>query len=514
MTQTPKETKNINPTIIHLCDSYKHGHLLQYPDDLTHLYVNFTPRAGRDSEDKGVIFFGLQYFLAEFDAIMRDTFFAVSWDILEATTREFYQDFYREEVPVVVLKKLLALHDKGCWQDVLVFNSVPEGTFVPYGVPCVTIHNADPNLAWFTTFIESWFSCEVWHSCTSATTAMKYRVAFQHYANLTSDQDFMVDFQGHDFSLRGHTSFLSGLKSGAAHCLSFKGSDTCGVLPFINRYYPGDNGVIATSVPATEHSVAMTSGQDEEATLRRFLTEVYPTGIFSFVSDTWDFWAIVTDVLPKLKNEIMNRDGKLVIRPDSGDPVLIMCGDPDAEVGSPEYKGLVEVLWGIFGGEINSKGFKQLDAHIGTIYGDSITLERQEQILSRLWLKQFSSTNVVLGIGSYTYQYVTRDTHGFAFKATAMLRQDSAKWEPIWKDPKTDSGSKKSARGLLAVIENEDGVLELHQDMQDNDSNYMLRTLLKPPVKESYATIRDRVLVHVDKEVKKLERVLNGKVTD
>jgi nicotinamide phosphoribosyltransferase len=247
----------------------------------------------------------------------------------------------------------------------------------------------------------------------------------------------------------------------------------------------------------------MASGMDEEATLRHLLTEVYPTGIFSYVSDTWDFWNLVTETLPKLKPEIMARAGKFVVRPDSSKktPVEVLCGDPEAPMDSPEYKGLVELLWEIFGGVINSKGFKQLDPHIGAIYGDSITLEYQAQILYQLRAKGFSSTNIVLGIGSYTYQFVTRDTHGFAFKATAMQLDNVDTWIPIFKDPKTSSTPKKSAKGLLAVVQDAHDV-RLVQDCEDNlDLFNSAENLLKPVVFEPFHVIRERVHNHTDRVV-------------
>lgn len=249
------KTPEILTTLIHECDSYKHGHLLQYPENLTRIYVNFTPRSGRDPNSKGIIFFGLQYFLQVFEEMMQENFFKLPWQTLVDEIKGFYLEFYGTETPQEVLTKFEQLHKARTTTAVLQFNALKEGTFVPYGVPCVTVTNIDPNLAWFVTFIETWFSCEIWHSCTSATTAANYRNNFLYYARTTSDQEFMVDFQGHDFSLRGHTSMISGTKSGAGHCLSFSGSDSCPVIPFVKRYYPGDNGLVATSVPSTEHSV-------------------------------------------------------------------------------------------------------------------------------------------------------------------------------------------------------------------------------------------------------------------
>jgi len=190
---------------------------------------------------------------------------------------------------------------------------------------------------------------------------------------------------------------------------------------------------------------------------RRLLTEVYPDKeIVSIVSDTYDLWNVLTNYLPRLKNIIMNRTGKLVIRPDSGDPVDIICGDPTKDPSTPEAKGETKLLWEVFGGTLNKQGFKQLDKSVGAIYGDSITLLRAEQILHRLAQKKFASDCIVLGVGSYTYTYVTRDTFGLAMKAT-HAKIDGVPRE-IFKDPATDGGkaAKKSAKGLLKVTYDKD----------------------------------------------------------
>lgn len=193
----------------------------------------------------------------------------------------------------------------------------------------------------------------------------------------------------------------------------------------------------------------------ETRVFKRLITETYPSGVVSVVSDTFDFWHAVTVIAPKLKDEILNRVpdslglAKTVFRPDSGDPVKIICGDPDAPEGAAR-KGAVEALWDIFGGTVNEKGYKTLNQRVGLIYGDSITPQRAEAILSQLALKGFASDNIVFGIGSFTFQYQTRDTLGFAMKATYVeINGESVE---IFKDPKTDSGTKKSAKGLLQVL--------------------------------------------------------------
>jgi nicotinamide phosphoribosyltransferase len=291
-----------------------------------------------------------------------------------------------------------------------------------------------------------------------------------------------VSWQGHDFGMRGMFGLEAAALSGAGHLLSFTGTDTVPAIDFLESYYHADatKEVVGGSVPATEHSVmCMGTPEGEFETFKRLVTEVYPKGVVSIVSDTWDLWTVLTDYLPRLKDAILARDGKVVIRPDSGDPVDILCGqvipgrdyrdiveNANVDRSLPVYKGVIELLWDTFGGTVNEKGFKQLDPHIGAIYGDSITVERADEICKRLAAKGFASTNVVFGIGSYTYQYVTRDTFGFAMKAT--YGEVNGEGRAIWKKPVTDNGTKTSAKGLLSV-KRVDGKLQLQQDVLWDD---------------------------------------------
>ena len=254
--------------------------------------------------------------------------------------------------------------------------------------------------------------------------------------------------------------------SGAGHLLSFAGTDTIPAIDFLETFYNADceQELIGGSVAATEHSVMCMGTQDAEIqTFIHLIEDIYPKGIVSIVSDTWDFWQVITEFLPQLKAKILAREGKVVIRPDSGDPVKIIVGDADAPVGTPEYKGAIECMWDIFGGTMTPQGYKLLDPRIGLIYGDSITTARQKAILEGLRQKGFASSNVVLGIGSYTYEYVTRDTFGFAMKAT--YGEVNGEGRAIFKDPKTDNGTKKSAKGLMKVIKNEANQYELQDDV-------------------------------------------------
>jgi nicotinamide phosphoribosyltransferase len=242
--------------------------------------------------------------------------------------------------------------------------------------------------------------------------------------------------------------------------------------------------------------------ESEINTFRRLITELYPNGIVSIVSDTWDFWKVMTEYLPELKEEILARDGRLVIRPDSGDPVKIICGDnesPESMITEAQRKGAYEILWDVFGGMINDKGYKVLNPKVGLIYGDSITLDRQEQILHNLMEKGFSASNLVLGIGSFTYEYVTRDTFGFAMKAT--WGQVNGTPKDIYKNPKTDSGFKKSAKGLLAVYRNDEGKLYLKDNCtREEEEGGLLRTVFcdgKLIVNDSLSHIREVVASHL-----------------
>lgn len=251
-----------------------------------------------------------------------------------------------------------------------------------------------------------------------------------------------------------------------------------GKIVSVGHETPHEGGVFWTEGMQydMDEQVIKCEGTDEVETFRRLIEDIYPAGLVSIVSDTWDFWNVVdpeNGICVQLKDKIMAREGKVVIRPDSGDPVKIVSGYMhdeldvdivgnyfDRETKRPltenEVKGMVVCLYEIFGGTETTKGYIQLDPHIGAIYGDSITLDRAAQICERLAKKGFASTNVVFGIGSYTYQYVTRDTYGFAVKSTYGEVEDedgTTRGIEIFKDPKTDDGLKKSAKGLTAVFE-------------------------------------------------------------
>ncbi len=442
----------MNPLL--LTDFYKTNHQKMYPEGTTMIYSNFTPRKSRMKGVDKVVFFGLQHF------------------ILEYLIKRFNEDFFNKPIKDVIeeyhkyinvnTSHIVNLHILGYLP--IEIKAVPEGTLVPIGVPCFTIKNTHPDFYWLTNYLETLISCMMWQPITSATIAYEYKKLLSKYAKETTGNDEFVQWQGHDFSMRGMSSIESAINSSMGHLLSFTGTDTIPAIYQLEDSYEA-TGLIGASVPATEHSVmCMGTKEDEIGSFKRLL-DLYPTGILSVVSDTWDLWKVCTEYLPALKDQILARDGKLVIRPDSGDPVHIICGNCFSDDnryscdGSVQSKGVIELLWDVFGGTINEQGYKVLDSHIGAIYGDSITLNRAEQICERLKAKGFASTNIVLGIGSYTYQYNTRDTFGFAMKATYgeithkgdTFTGPKTEQREIFKDPITDDGTKKSKKGLLYI---------------------------------------------------------------
>lgn len=488
---------------IECIDFYKSGHIFQYPEGTELVVSNFTPRYNKyaNVENKeGPIFFGLQYFILDFLMEKFDqTFFNRTKDIVVNEYKQLMDEALGKDA--LTVNHIAALHDMGYLP--IEIRALPEGTFVPVGVPCLTIRNTIKAFYWLPNYLETILSAYLWMPSTSATTAYNYRKLFDNYAKKTGSPDWFPAWQGHDFSFRGHGSVESAIMSGAGHALSFTGSDTVPVHNFLKHYYDADiaDGAIIGSVPATEHSVMCMDGAEGELeTFKRLITKIYPKGIVSIVSDTWDFWQVLTEYSVRLKDDIMAREGKLVFRPDSGDPVKIICGDEEyvqSDYAAP-CQGAVETLWDIFGGTYTSTGHKLLDSHVGLIYGDSIDYETAKEILEKLEKKGFASANIVFGIGSYTYQHVTRDTWGWAVKATfgRVKGQD----REIFKKPRTDGGGKNSAKGLLTVYKGNDGKLKLKEqatmcEFEDSQTNllqvvYMNGELFKPT---SLVEIRKRI---------------------
>ena len=496
----------MNTPIYLATDAYKLNHRRQYPENTTKVYSTWTPRADKFApwlKNKQVVVFGLQYFIKEY--LMK----RFSEDLFEQPKSNIRKNFeavlphYLAATPAEVDEQVAAweaLYDLGYVP--LEIHAIPEGELSDIRVPIFAFWNTHPDFFWLTNFLETIMSTTLWEPLTSASLAYNFRNMLDNYALKTTGSTEGVAFQGHDFSMRGMSSEQSAASSGAGHLLSFLGSDSVGAGFFLNKYYDAPWEGLMGSISATEHSVMCSYGQTGELELlRHLLNDVYPTGFFSAVCDTWDYFKLVTEYLPTVKEDIMNRDGRFVVRPDSGNPVDIICGTNQkfGEGNTPEEKGSIELLWEIFGGSINEQGYKVLDPHIGLIYGDGITYERAEQISERLMKKGFATTNVVYGIGSYTYQMNSRDTLGQAVKATYAVVNGEERL--LFKDPKTDDGTKRSQRGMVVVTRDEDG----HTHFEDGftDSTFTENVSIMKPVFKNGMLLKNFTLEEIREKLAK-----------
>lgn len=489
-----------------LTDGYKLGHHFQYPKGTEMVYSNWTPRSCKyfPEANEGSVVFGIQYLVKEYlIKQFNENFFNLP---KEQAIKEFH-DRVDNFVGIsnVGIKHIEALYDLGYLP--IEIKALPEGSVCPIRVPMMTIRNTLPEFFWLTNYLETLISSVLWLPCTSATSARLYKKELKRHAKRTSfPGDVNIGFACHDFSMRGMAGIEAAIVSGMAHMTSFCGSETIPAIRAVEEYYNADSSkeLVAATVPATEHSVMCAGGKEDELeTFRRLICEVYPNGIVSIVSDTWDFWQVVEDFLPKLKKEIMARDGRVVIRPDSGDPVDIICGlrtnphfntrivegryyccyapfDIDSEyveISEGQYYGAYYMLGKIFGWNTTDTGFKYPSTKIGLLYGDSITLERQKQIYLRLENASMAACNLVLGVGSYTYQFKSRDSLGFAVKATACVINGELK--EIFKQPKTDDGTKNSLKGLIKVELTDNTYVAIDQVSIEEEKTGCLETVFK-----------------------------------
>jgi nicotinamide phosphoribosyltransferase len=506
-----------------LTDGYKLDHRRQYPKGTEYVYATFIPRTNQWYPEayEGSVVFGIQYFIKKYLIEEFNTHFfnLPLQDILNAYDRRIKTFLGQDAFDAIGHEHIEKLHKLGYLP--IKIKALAEGTLCPLGVPVLSIINTHPDFFWLPNYLETLLSTTLWLPMTSATTARLSKKALVEHAIKTGFDKDNLGFLCHDFSMRGMAGVESAVMSGMAHLTSWNGSETLPAIAALEEYYYADaeQELLAATVPATEHSVMEAGSKESELdTYKRLLTQVYPKGFVSIVSDTWDYWNVVTTYLPKLKDIIMSRDGRFVIRPDSGDPVDIICGvDPkdcinlgdqniyyvkgyskmsgiDQEITynklrrdesfknkciitETEFKGTYEILWDIFGGTINEKGYKILDTHIGMIYGDAIILERQKEIYRRLENKGFAATNIVLGYGSYSYiGKVSRDSLSWAVKSSWC--QINGEGKVIFKEPKTASW-KKSLKGLCRVLYKDGKYVVEDQITQEEENTGFLQTVFE-----------------------------------
>lgn len=445
-----------------LClDFYKTAHAEQYPQNLTKMVSYYTPRMSRLADTEKVTLFGLQAFIQEYlvDAFNENFFNKPYQEVLEGYKRVLGATIGTAGVGE---KRIETLHNLGYLP--LKIRAIPEGIRTNIKVPQIEISNTHPDFVWLVNSIETMLSSTMWHTQVSAEVGFRYRQIVNKFADATCDDGVDRARLLGDFSMRGQESVESATKSSAAFCLSFLNTATVPAILWLENNYDCncENEPVAFGALSTEHSVMCSNyavDGDEITQIRRLLTSIYPHQSFSMVSDSYDYWNLVDNLLPQLKDEILTHDGFISIRGDSGDPVDV--------VTQTVFK-----LWDIFGGSVNSKGYKVLNPHVKAIYGDSITPQRCESIYRILKESGFAINNVSLGVGSFSMQCLesyeehanipafnpyTRDTYGIAVKAT-YAEDENGNPIMIFKNPKTDSGNfKKSQRGCCRVYKTDNG---------------------------------------------------------
>ena len=478
-----------------LCDTYKQTHRLQYNAGLTKLYSYWTPRKSMLKSQDKMVFFGLQAFIQEFlvDYFKRNFFDREINDVVSE-----YEKYMKVQLPQggYDVSGVIDLHRLGYLP--LQIRAIPEGTAVNMGIPCIEITNTNDNFAWLVQWIECILQAELWKTCNHATISKMYLELAKEFYDRTCDSNCDPKNAMSDFGMRGMSCTNEAARCSAAWLTCFNKTSTIPALPYIDKYYNADvsNTKIGMGAVSTEHSVMASNyaiDGDETTFIKRMLTEIYPNTSFSMVSDTYDYWNLVENIIPSLKGEILKHNGTLLIRPDSGDQFETVTKT-------------LEILWDEFGGEENSKGYSVLDPHIRIILGDGCTLFTVRRIWEWMEKNGFAANNLVLGVGAFCFSAIfdneklivnTRDTFGICMKSCAGVV--NGKFHHIFKDPKTDKEKlKKSHKGIVWVQRDSEG--RLFQTDEHNewlpDSQSELKTVFYNGVlynKQTFAEIRERV---------------------
>lgn len=422
-------TNVFESNILLLTDSYKVSHWKQYPAGTTKVYSFFESRGGEYPE---VIFFGLQYFI-----------------------KRYLQGVVVTKEKIDEAEEIFALHfgdrtlfNRADWEYILAVHggrlpveirAIPEGTPVATSNVLMTIVNTDPRAAWLTNYLETLLS-QVWYPSTVAAVSRGMRGTIRKYLEETGDPAG-IDFKLHDFGFRGSTSVESAGLGDAAHLLSFNGTDTLEGIMLARRYYGA--AMPGFSIPAAEHSTITSWGRQGETAAYRNMLQQFPTGLVAVVSDSYDIYQAVRERWGgELKNEVLARDGTLVVRPDSGYPPTVVVK-------------VLELLGEAFGYTLNDKGYRVLNPKVRVIQGDGIDASMLILVLDTMKRAGWSADNVAFGSGGGLLQKVNRDTQKFAFKCSAVEIEGEG-WRPVMKDPVTDAG-KRSKAGRLALIQGESG---------------------------------------------------------
>ena len=472
-------------------DVYKMGHMEQYKPGTTEVYSYLIART--DRQYKHTVFFALQYWLRTY--------------LTRKLTPEMAEEFLENRKAILganseeVERKVRALCKLGYFP--IEVRAVKEGTVMPMRNVLMILKNTLPEFEWVPGFLES-LILKVWDAITTASCSFTYRQIVNAMYKRTVDEGlmFLQEFAVHDFGYRGSKSEEEAAITGGAHLACFTGSDTVPAREWLIRNYGADRkSPFILSVPASEHSVMCSFGRGDEIDAFRNMLRLYPEGIVSIVSDTYDVYEVCSNFALAMRDEILSRPGdmsKVVFRPDSGDPEKIICGDPNAHVGSREWKGVLRLLEEVFGSTTNSKGFKQLNPKVGLIYGDGMYLNRYVRTLARLEEMGYAASNLVIGVGGILRNH-SRDAMGFALKATHVV--NGGKSVDIEKDPITDQ-NKKSHKGLMYLTRDEYGAYQtVDKCTAKEEKGGLLEVVFRDGQmvgEQSFAEIRARVQAAIE----------------
>ena len=452
-------------------DSYKLSHFLQYPPGTSRVSSYIESRGG---VLRNVLHFGLQAFLKQYlsKPITRDDI-----DEAESLCQPHLGVFNRQG-----WERIVERH--GGYLPVEI-QAVPEGAVVSAHVPVVQVINTDPEGFWVPSYLETALLRAVWYPSTVASLSMACKMVLRQYLEATADSIEALPFQLHDFGARGATTDEAAGVGGAGHLLNFQGTDTMAALLVARRCY--GEPMAGFSIPASEHSTMTSWGKAGECEAYRNMIQRFagPQKILAFVIDSYDVWnALDRLVGEELHGEVVANGGRIVVRPDSGDPIAVV-------------PRVVEHLMRSFGFTQNSKGYRVLPPYIRVIQGDGIDLLSLPRILEALKIRAISTENLAFGMGGGLLQKVDRDTLKWAMKAS--WAEVDGEPRDIFKDPVTDPG-KRSKPGRFAVVRNGDAYEGVREEALGGRRNEM-RTVWRNGrllVEDSFATIRARAAEHFE----------------
>lgn len=412
---------------VEITDSYKVTHWKQLQEGTEGIYSFYESRGGVFPE---VMFFGLQYILTRY---LEGPI--VTKESIEEASEDMALHFGNSTLfNRAGWERILNVHDG---RLPVIIRAIPEGTSVPNRNVMMTIENTDQNLecpmGWVTNYVETLLS-QVWYPCTVATQSQEMRKTVLRYLKETGDPA-LIDFKVHDFGFRGSTSVESAGIGGAAHLVNFKGTDTLQALRVARKYY--SERMAGFSIPAAEHSTITSWGKENEVKAFANMLDSFPKGLVAVVSDSFDIFKACEELWgKKLRDKVLNRDGVLVVRPDSGEPTTVVLE-------------VLNALGRAFGYLENEKGYRVLNPKVRVIQGDGIDLTMIGRILEVMKENRWSADNIAFGSGGGLLQKMDRDTCKFAFKCSAA--NINGVWMDVMKDPVTDPG-KRSKAGRLALV--------------------------------------------------------------